>query len=182
MQLVQTVAPTQEPITLEEAKAFLRIIDNDEDLLIATLISTVREHVENITNRQLENATFELYDCFLPYKLPKNPIVSIDKIEYMDAVGDYVELDSDTYYLYENNGVGYINYSEIPTTIDHKKAFKLTLTCGYSEVPEAIKSYMKVKISTLYENREEFVIGASISQFGGKFIEDLLSSYKIRSI
>ena len=57
---------------------------------------------------------------------------------------------------------------------------KITFVSGYESVPEAIKAYMKVKIATLYENREEFVIGASIAEFGNKFVENLLSSYKVR--
>jgi len=182
MQLIQTVAPTKEPITLYEAKSFLRIMDNEDDLLIETLISAVREHIENITNRQLESATFELYTNYLITKLPKNPIASIDKIEYLGQDGNYIELDNTSYYLYENNGIGCINYNDIPTLQEHKKTLKITFTSGYTNVPESIKSYMKVKISTLYENREQFVIGASVAEFGNKFVENLLSSYKVRSI
>ena len=182
MQLIQTVAPAQEPITLDEAKAFIRILDDEDDLLIGTLISAVREHVENVTNRQLGSATFELYASDFITKLPKNPVASISKIEYMDENGSYTELDNTTYYLYEHNGIGCINYSDIPTVKDHKKAVKITFVSGYASVPEAIKAYMKVKISTLYENREEFVIGASIAEFGNEFVENLLSSYKVRSL
>jgi len=182
MRLVQTVAPLQEPISLAEAKGFLQVLDNDSDTLISSLIVAVREHVENVTNRQLESATFELYAEDFISKLPKNPITSISKIEYLDENGVYLELDNTSYYLYENNGIGYINYSVIPTLQDHKESLKVTFTSGYTTVPEAIKAYMKVKISTLFENREQFVIGASISSFGGEFIENLLSPYKIRNV
>jgi len=182
MQLIQTVAPLQEPITLAEAKAFMRVLDTDDDILIGSLISAVREHVENVTNRQLESATFELYASNLVTKLPKNPITSILKVEYMDEAGTYVTIGSSDYYFYEHNGIGCIDYIIEPTLQDHKRAMKITFTSGYTNVPEAIKSYMKVKIATLYENREEFVIGASIAEFGNKFVENLLSSYKVRSL
>ena len=185
MQLVQTVAPLVEPLTLDEAKDFLRVLDNDSDTLISSMISAVREHVQNVTNRQLEVATYELYaDSFIS-ALSKNPIKSIDKIEYMDANGDYLLLDSNLYYLYEDLEVGHIDYLQLvsapyPNIQDHKKAVKITFTCGYDKVPEAIKAYMRVKISTLFENREEFVIGAPIAEFGSRFIENLLSPYKIK--
>ena len=182
MQIIQTVSPTSEPITLTEAKEFLRVLDNDSDTLIASLIVAVREHVENVTNRQLEVATFEILADDFICKLPKNPINSVSKVEYMDADGVYQTLDSLTYYLYEKNGVGYINYSEIPSYLDHEQAIKITFISGYIEVPEAIKQYIKVKISTLFENRESYVIGVSIAEFGSKFIENLLASYKVRSI
>jgi len=182
MQLVQIVAPAQEPISLSDAKDFLRVLDNDSDVLISSLIVAVREHVENVTNRQLESATYELYADDFVSKLPKNPISSIEKIEYMGSEGNYILLDASTYYLYERNGIGYISYSEIPNILNHKKAVKITFTAGYETVPEAIKQYMKVKISTLFENREQFVIGVSISEFGNKFIDNLLVPYKVRTV
>lgn len=182
MQLIQTVAPVEEPLSLLEVKEFLRVLDDDSDALINSLIIAVREHIENVTNRQLEVATFEIIASDFISKLPKGTINSVLKIEYMDDNGVYKILDSSSYYLYERNGVGYISYSEIPTISDHKQAVKISFTCGYDVVPESIKQYMKVKISTLYENREQFVIGVSIADFGSKFIENLLLPYKIKSI
>lgn len=182
MQLVQTVAPSTEPITLDEAKSFMRILENDDDLIIGSLISSSREYVENVTNRQLVSAIFELYcDDFIS-KLPKNPIISVDKIEYLNNDGSYIELDITSYYLYERNGIGFISYSSIPSLLDHKKAVKITFKAGYESVPEAIKSYIKVRVSTLYENRETYVIGTSISSFDNKFVENMLSPYKVRPI
>ena len=182
MQVVQTVAPTAEPVTLEEAKEFMRILDTDSDTLISSLIAVCREHVENITNRQLGVATFELTVSDFISKLPKNPIKSIEKIEYMGVDGNYLTLDSSTYYMYERHGIGYISYSEVPNILEHQKAVKITFIAGYELVPEAIKQYIKVKASTLYENRESYVVGVSIAEFGNEFVENLLSSYKIRSI
>ena len=182
MQLIQTVAPLTETLTLEDVKEFLRVLDDDSDTLISALIVTVREHVENVTNRQLEVATFELTNESLFSSLPKGSLKEVLKVEYLNSSLDYVEFDATKYYAYSENGIGEIFYQEYPTLQDHKQAVKVTFTCGYDVVPEAIKAYMKVKISTLFENREQFVIGASISEFGSSFIENLLSPYKIRNI
>ena len=182
MQLTQIVAPATEPITLEEAKAFLRVLHSDDDALISSIITAVIEHVENVTNRQLVIATFELKNYNFVCRLPKGSLQSVSKIEYLDANGDYIILDSTKYYEYMDNGLGYIEYLEIPYIPTHREAVKITFIAGYTIVPETIKQYMKVKIATLYENREEYVIGASISNFGNEFIENILSSYKIRSI
>ena len=184
MQLVQTVAPTQEPLTLSEVKEFVRVLDDDSDTILTSLIVSVREHVENVTNRQLCVATYELFSNRFISRLQKNPIKSIDKIEYMDESGDYQTLSASSYYLYEENGVGYIEYDSdfIPFLVEHKKAVKITFTSGYDTIPESIKQYMKVKISTLFENREQYVVGVSISDFGGNFIENIIGQYKVRAV
>ena len=182
MQLIQTVAPIKEPITLDEAKDFLRVLNADSDTLINSLIIVCREHIENATNRQLESATFELIASDFICKLPKGTLQSISSIEYKDANGDYITLSTDSYYSYERNGESFIEYLAKPLIASHKKAVKITYVCGYDSVPESIKQYMKVKISTLFENRESYVIGASIAEFGSEFVENLLSPYKIRSI
>lgn len=178
MQVVQ-IPPASTSVSLIDAKAFLRILHSDEDTLIVDIIKSVEEHTQNILNRQLEVATYELYSDDFISKLPKNPINSIDKIEYKDESGTYVTLDATTYYLYERNGVGFISYSKVPAHKTHKKAIKITFTCGYTVVPMPIKSYMRVKISTLYENREEYVVGASVSKLDNGFVHNLLKPYRI---
>jgi len=178
--LVQIVAPTAEPLSLTEAKLFLRVLSAADDTLITSMIKASREYAEDITNTQLMVATYELYAGNLVAKLPKNPIKSIEKIEYMGEDEVYQLLDTSLYYLWEENGIGKIEYKECPTLISHKKALKITFTSGFQSVPEAIKAWMRVKVSTLYENREQFVIGVSISSFNDKFVDCLLNSYKIK--
>lgn len=179
MQVVQTVAPASTSVSLIDAKAFLRILHSDEDALITDIIKSVEEHTQNILNRQLEVATYELYTNDFISKLPKNPIKEVLKIEYMGEDGQYLELNSSTYYLYEIDGIGYISYSEVPLFLEHQKAIKITFSCGYDSVPFAIKSYMKVKIATYYEYREEYVIGTITSDFSDGYIHDLLKPYRI---
>ena len=179
--LVLKVAPITNTIALEDAKTFLGMLGIDGgDTLITSLIKGATEHVENTTNRQLMSATYELYaDSFIT-KLPKNPIQSIEKIEYMDENEVYQVLDSSLYYLYEYLDIGMIEYKNLPVLPTHKKAVKITFVCGYTVVPEPIKAYIRVKIATLYEFREEFVAGASVSDIGNNLIDNLLSPYKIK--
>lgn len=58
--------PTEEPISLEEAKAHLRVDGNDEDTLIQSLIVAAREHVETITRRALLTQTWDLFFDYWP--------------------------------------------------------------------------------------------------------------------
>ena len=53
MHLTCTTAPAQEPLSLEEAKTYLRLSTNHEDALVTTLIGAARGYVEGITGRAL---------------------------------------------------------------------------------------------------------------------------------
>jgi len=182
--LVQTVAPVIEPLSLADAKEFLRVLNPDDDSLITSLIVASREFAENITNRQLKTATFELYCTgFMDgLKLPKNPVSSIVSIEYLDENEVYQTIDSSTYYLYEANGVATILFKTLPsvTVADHKKSVKITFIGGYTNVPESIVQWMKIKVATLYENREELVVGVSVAEMPKSLIDNMLNQYRVK--
>lgn len=184
MNIVQTVAPTQEPITLDEAKLFMHILEDDENTLIETMIAAAREYAENYTNRQLELATFELTtDCFIQdFTLPKTPVQSITKIEYMDTDGNYQILDSADYYLYYENEIAKIYFESIPSYKMHKQALKITFTAGYTTTPKSIKTYMKMLVSTMYENREAYVIGARVETKANPMLDKMLDFFRVRPI
>lgn len=61
-------APTQEPVSLADAKAHLRVDHCDEDALIATQIASARQMVENYTGRRLISQTWELFLDAIPFQ------------------------------------------------------------------------------------------------------------------
>jgi uncharacterized phiE125 gp8 family phage protein len=53
MPSILSTAPAVEPVTLDEAKAYLRVEHSDDDEVIAALVSGSRIHVEAQTRRAL---------------------------------------------------------------------------------------------------------------------------------
>lgn len=188
MNLVQTVAPLSEPLSLEDAKTFMHILEDDEDALIESFISGAREYAENYTNRQLMTATFELTtDRFTQDKqFPKNPVKSVTKIEYMDISGYYQILDPSKYYIYGENDVYKIHYeNDVYRNIaikDDKRAVKITFISGYDVVPSGIIAYIRMAVSTMYENRESYVIGVSIDKNANPLLDKMLNMFRIQPI
>ncbi len=184
MYLVQTLAPTSEPISLEEAKDFLRILENDDDTTITSMIKSSRGYAENYTNRQFEIATYELYtDTFCQdMKLPKNPIKTLTSVEYMDENGDYQILPSSDYYLYGEDDIYKVHFDNTVSHKTRKNAIKFTFDSGYDVVPEGIKAYIQILISTLYENRELYVVGVPVDKLANPMAIKMLDMYRVQSI
>ena len=184
MNLVQKVAPLSEPLSLEDSKNFMHILETDEDTLIESMITSAREYAENYTNRQLEVATFELINeaIYPGFRLPKNPVQSVTKIEYMDLNGTYQIMPNTDYYAYVDNGITKLHINKMPSYKCDKRAFKITFVSGYDIVPGSIVSYIKMLVSTMYENRESYVIGASINTSANPLLDKMLNMYRIQPI
>lgn len=184
MNLVQTVAPTAEPLSLDDAKTFMHILETDENDLITSMIVSAREYAENYTNRQFELATYELItNClYQGMTIPKSPVTEISKIEYMDSDGIYQILSTDDYYSYVEHGATKIEFISIPSYKDDKRAIKITFIAGYDTVPSSIVSYLKVLVSTMYENREQYIVGVSVETMANPLIHKMLDMYKVKTI
>ena len=186
MYLVQKVAPINEVVSLEKAKEFMRVLEDDQNDVISSMILSATDYASNYTNRQFITATYELYTEIFKQdmQLPKNPIQSITSVEYMDENGVYQPMTD--FYVYGENGVSKIHFEDMPTHKEHKNAIRITFVAGYgdnsTDVPSAIISFILVMTSTLYENREQYVVGVSIDTMANPILDKMLMMYKVRAV
>ena len=189
--LVMKVAPLQSDInsilSLDSAKEYLRVLDDEEDNTITSCILSAISEAEGLTNRQFATATYELCLSNFPgenFKFPKNPIQEIISIEYMDLEGNYQVIDSSSYYLYKIYEVGHIAFETFPNVKvkNHKQAVKITFKSGFLDgtFPNDLRQWLKVRVNTLFEYREELVTGTIVAET--KHVDKILDKYKIRSI
>ena len=91
MAMTRLTAPAVEPVTLADAKAHLRVTGTDEDALIAGLVSTAREEVEQATGIALISQDWRLYldDCPSGgiVRLRKHPVQFVQSVTTYDAAG-----------------------------------------------------------------------------------------------
>ena len=83
--------PAEEPVSLAEAKAFLKVDDAVEDGLITTLIGAARLHLEGVTGRALMAQSWRIVLDDWPdngvVKLPVSPLLSVTSIAAIDGHG-----------------------------------------------------------------------------------------------
>jgi uncharacterized phiE125 gp8 family phage protein len=95
-----TVAPTLEPITLDEAKRQARITDTSSDAVLESYIATAREAAEAYMNRgiltQTVKAVFDDFANVMPLPLAA-PLQSISHVKYYDNDGVIQTLAASVY-------------------------------------------------------------------------------------
>lgn len=88
--------PATEPLTLAEAKGFLRVDGIEEDAFISTLISAARLHIESVTGRALIAQSWRKTSDDWPddriVNLPVAPLISLTAITAYDLNGNAVPL------------------------------------------------------------------------------------------
>lgn len=154
-----------EPVTASDAKNYLRIDFDEDDVLIGSLITAAREHIENICNINLVKKEITFFHggyTSLIY-LPETPFHSIVQVTSNGVeVTDYnieSNVDGDAYIEFETN------HHEI----------EVKFLSGYEEIPRALWQAMLFLISHWYENRNiisenstskiDFTINAIIAPF-----------------
>jgi uncharacterized phiE125 gp8 family phage protein len=190
--------PTDEPVSLDEAKAHLRA-ESDDDALIASLIATARQSVETITGRALMPQTWELALDEFPRRLgrscpdahveaidlPKPPIISLQSVKYVDTNGALQTLAEAAYQLDDYSEPARLlpaYGTSWPAARRQPNAVLIRFQAGYADaasVPQQIKQWMLMRIGAMYENREEIIVGQRVVSVDLPFVDRLLDPYRV---
>lgn len=196
MGLIQTLAPTTEPVTLADAKNHLRLDDDlvDDDVLITFLIASARRYGEMLTGRSWITQKWRLQlDSFYPspdggqiIELDRGIVQSVDSITYLDTSSaqqtmDLTLLAKDLVSMPARISPKF--GTVWPIALPQIGAVQINYTAGYGDtpdtVPEGIRQWMLVRISTLYEHREEVEQVARGKIEPMPFVDSLLDPYKV---
>lgn len=204
MPLQLVIPPAGEPVTLLEAKQHLRVDVDDDDALIGSLIAAARQAAETITGRQLMTARWKLVlDAFpgatfmhagtgATFSLPshavllaKCPVQSVLSIEYLDMNGNLQTMPMADYVLdaaCEPARLSPVFGKSWPPTLPQIGAVTVTFDAGYglaSAVPEGIKSWIKLRVGSLYGHREEVSVLTRGRIDPLPFVDGLLDGYRV---
>ncbi|MBY0293180.1 MAG: head-tail connector protein [Alphaproteobacteria bacterium] len=156
MQIFLKTPPLQEPLTLEEAKAYLRISIEQEDTFLYSLIASARAHVEELTGRSLLKQKWfmqikppypqssPLVKCAgknLEIDLPRPPLM---KIESVKTEGTSVSFTVDENKILLSSSLW-------------NKAIRITYWAGYGEtqdsLPPPLKTGVLMVLRSFYDNQ-----------------------------
>ena len=169
--------PQTEPITLDEAKAHLRLEYDfsDDDDYITALIRAARQYTERHSSLLLISQTWKLsLDRFpdrsrMPIEIRRRPVSDVYAIEYIDEAGVKAVLPASKYKVDIDSYIARVTpiYEESwPVARCETNAVEVFFTAGFENSPEGVPAHLKqgmlLLIGHLYENREDSIAGLSI--------------------
>jgi uncharacterized phiE125 gp8 family phage protein len=174
-------APPAVAVTVDEAKAHLRIIERDgagavlpheDDDLVEAFIAAATDHLDGwsgILGRALVNQTWRqdfagFGGCM---RLPLAPVAAdgVQSVTYYDGTNVEQTLAPAAYHVLVDGGGPFVALTSgqaWPSTFARPDAVSVSFVAGYGNaaaVPPAIKAAILMHVGHLYENREAVNVG-----------------------
>lgn len=160
--------PTQEPVSLAEVKAHLRVATDGDDALLSALIVTARSVAESLTGRALLAQTWRLYLDQAPSQryliLPKAPLLSVAQVCSYDESDNLTVFASSNYLVDSASQPGRLVLRGLyswPQILRTANGLEVTYTAGYgtaaAQVPAAIRQGLLAHVAHLYQNRGDYL-------------------------
>ena len=154
------VPPAVEPLTLAEAKEFLRVAHGDDDDFITALITGARSHVESQTRRALITQTWRLVRDAWPadgrIEVRPAPLQSVVAARVFDLDGTPQDVDAQAFVVDQASSLLAFASWSLPAP-GRAAGIEIDVSVGYgeeaSDVPEPLRQAIRLLIAHWYENR-----------------------------
>ncbi len=156
MSLQLTSPPTEEPVSLAEAKAWLRVESgNDEDDLIASLIAAARVRCEWHAASAFVTQGWTLWlDGIGAVALPLPPLIAVETVTLYGADDGATVLDASGYRV--DAPGGRLIFAAPHPGLRAVNGVSIAFTAGYGDaaaVPAPIKAAILQTVAWLYDHR-----------------------------
>jgi uncharacterized phiE125 gp8 family phage protein len=188
MSALLLTAPAVEPLSLAEAKAFLRVETSDDDDVIGALIASARGHVEAQTRRALITQSWRLAIDAWPDDgrlavLPA-PLQALTAARVYDFSNVAQALDTAGFVLDKGASVLLFTPWSLPAPGRAAAGIELDLTVGYgaaaADVPEPLRQAIRLLIAHWYENRG--LVAAGTTTVLPSTVAALIAPYRMLSL
>lgn len=168
MPSILLTAPAAEPLSLAEAKAFLRVEHNDDDDVIGALIASARIHVEAQTRRALVSQSWRLVLDAWPAEgrlsVRPAPLQALSAARVYDGGGEATTLDLQNFVV--DTAGSQLTFAPWALAQPGRAVagIELDVMAGYgdtaADVPEPLRQAVRLLVAHWYENRGLATLGA----------------------
>ena len=173
------------PVTLDEAKAHLRVLHDDDDAGITAMIAAGVDEFERSTGRGFRQITGTMYlnqfpDGDDPIVLPRPPLSAVSAISYTDSSGSAGTVTG--FSVDTSNIPGLVSPAlgtSWPVSSGRSRSVAVTFTGGdHTTMPRVLKHCLLIWIDLEYHGaRDNFAIS---SERARKRITAQLANHKLR--
>ena len=183
--------PAVEPVTLAEAKTYLRVEHGDDDDVIAALIAGARVHVEAQTRRALITQSWRLIRDAWPDDgriavLPV-PLRALTAARVYRLDGTTQALDTAAFVADSAAAPAVLSFAAgaLPAPGRIVAGIELDVEVGYgdtpAEVPENLRQAIRILVAHWYENRGLIAAGAGVAVLP-QTVAALLAPHRVLSL
>jgi uncharacterized phiE125 gp8 family phage protein len=172
MSSILLLPPAVEPLTLAEAKLFLRVEHTDDDALISALIAGARIHLETDTRRALIVQTWRAVRDAWPadgrIAVTPAPLRQVVAARVYDFSGATQAVDPQAFALDKASSVlGFAPWS-LPQPGRVVGGIEIDVETGYgataADVPEPLRQAIRLLLAHWYENRAVAANGSATAK------------------
>jgi len=164
MTLLRTVEPSVEPVSVAEARGFLRISGTAEDELLAGLIRAARDDVERSTGMALIDQCWRLAVDTLPgndmLSLPRCPVREILSVTAFGSEGEAELIDPGDLQADLASRPARLLFLKRPVSTRVLNGLEVDFRAGFGEagtdVPDLLRRAIIVLVAHWYEFRGSF--------------------------
>jgi uncharacterized phiE125 gp8 family phage protein len=183
--MMQSEAPSAAdlmPITLQDAKAFLRVQGAQDDMLISSLVAASAELIEQYSMLRFgrREVAFSFDEMRNEFALPVLPFHGLLSISYLDQENNVQEVDVSSYSFVLRNGVPHVFSADVPRVSVKRSRNSVTVRveAGFDNseaVPERVKNAARLLVSNAYDNR-------STPEIMSAAVKSQLGNYRLRGV
>ena len=160
--------PAEEPVSVAEAKAFLRLDDGLEDGLVTTLIGAARMHVEGVTAKALLAQSWRVVLDDWPLdgvvRLPVTPFVAVTEITAYDAAGGAHTVPLAQFMSEPDRLLLPANVAGMPA-LRERQGIEIDYVAGFGTEPEDVPADLRQALLALvgywFEHRDAVIVAGS---------------------
>ncbi len=191
MSAILLTPPALEPVSLADARLFLRVDHHDDDDVIAALIAAARVQVEAQTRRALIEQTWRLVRDVWPAagRLPilPVPLIAVTAIRVFDADGGPHLLDTDDFAIDTVSAPAVLAFARGAPRAPGRviAGIEIDITAGYGEaaddVPAPLRQAIRMLVAHWYENRGVIAASGEVASMPAS-VSALIAPYRVLSL